>query len=102
MWGLGADNRDMRARAVWAAAIAACALVGSGLATSASAFPKLSDSTLVITAYDSSSPGWLIVDEVTLKCDPAGGSHVSAEDACGTLHSVDGRFEDLDPLLIAC
>jgi hypothetical protein len=57
---------------------------------------------LVITAYDSTSPGWLIVNEVTLKCDPAGGSHVSAEDACATLSSVDGHIEDLDPLLIAC
>ena len=67
---LGADKRGMRARSVWAAAVAAIALVGSGLVTSASAFPRMSESTLVITAYDSTSPGWLIVNEVTLKCEP--------------------------------
>lgn len=41
-------------------------------------------------------------DKVTLKCDPAGGSHPDPEAACASLADVDGEFVDLPSTGEAC
>lgn len=90
----------MRARTLCAAAVTAGALAICGLFGSASALPEPSESTLVITAYDST--GLSVVKEMTLKCNPTGGSHIDAHGACAALEEADGEFTSLRPLEIAC
>ena len=97
-----ADNHGMRLMSVCATALSAGAIVLCGSYAPVGATEQPSESNLVITAYDSSGFVAQLIDEVVLKCEPAGGSHVAAEDACATLDLVDGDFEGLEPQPIAC
>ena len=92
----------MRLTSVCATALSAGAIVLCGSYPPVGATEQPSESNLVITAYDSSGFIAELIDEVVLKCEPAGGSHLDAVDACATLDSVDGDFEALRPQPIAC
>ncbi|WP_175541417.1 SSI family serine proteinase inhibitor [Streptomyces aidingensis] len=80
-------------------AVAALALGGIGAPTAAAATPEpppASELTLRLEAL--SGPGFLNRDlprEVVLECEPAGGSHPAAQDACRSLLRVGGQFERL-------
>jgi len=97
-----ADNHDMRLMSVCATALSAGAIVLCGTSAPVGATEQPSESTLVITAWDSSGIVAEMIDEVVLKCEPAAGSHVDAEDACAALVSVDGDFAALEPSPVAC
>jgi hypothetical protein len=89
----------MRARTLCTAALTVAAIMVGGSAE-ASALP--SESSLVITAYDSADGDWRVIAEATLKCAPTGGNHLSAEDACDILTEVDGEFEALPTVPVVC
>jgi len=74
------------------AAAAGAALV---LATPAAATGQGSASSLVITAYNGDDTTWPVIREVTLKCEPTGGNHEHAEDACASIESVGGNLDEL-------
>ena len=92
----------MRLKSVCATALSAGVIVLCGLVTPVGATAQPSESTLVITAWDSSGIIAEQIYEVILKCEPAGGTHVDAEEACATLDAVNGDFDALEPLPIAC
>lgn len=92
----------MRPKSVCATALSAGAIVLCGMLTPAAATEQPSESTMVITVWDSSGIIATQINEVVLKCEPAGGNHVDAEAACDTLTSVDGDFDELEPLPDAC
>lgn len=92
----------MRLTSVCATALSAGAIVLCGIFTPVGAVEQPSESTMVITVYDSAGIAPALIDEVVLKCEPAGGSHIDAEDACTTLDSVNGEFEALEPQSEAC
>jgi Subtilisin inhibitor-like len=99
----GADNQGMRARSLCAASVVAGAIALSGAVGPAAAAPARS--TLVITAFDSydpNDPNPPTVAEMTLRCDPPGGSHPDPTRACATLKRVDGDVAALRPLPVAC
>ena len=73
----------------------ALAMGATSLAATAMAGTPASESTLVITAYDALDPQLPVLAEVTLKCEPTGGSHPDAAGACATLEQVDGDFDAL-------
>jgi hypothetical protein len=77
----------------------AAAVVGivSVIATAlpASATEQCPASTLVITAYSGEDTSGPVDATVTLECQPAGGNHAEAEEACASLDAVGG---DLDAL----
>jgi hypothetical protein len=97
-----ADNQGMRLTSVCATALSAGAIVLCGMFVPVGATEQPSESTLVITAWDSSGIVAEQIDEVVLKCAPAAGSHVDAANACAALESVDGDLEALEPLPVAC
>jgi hypothetical protein len=97
-----ADNKIMRLTSVCATALSAGAIVLCGISTPVAATEQPSESTLVITVWDSSGIIAEQIHEVVLKCEPAGGSHVHPEDACATLDTVDGDFDALEPSPTAC
>lgn len=93
----------MRLTSVCATALSAGAIVLCGIFAPAGATTvRPSESNLVITAYDSSGIIASLIGEVVLKCEPAGGTHVDAADACATLAAVDGDFDALTPEPVAC
>jgi hypothetical protein len=96
------DNHGMRLTSVCATALSAGAIVLCGTLAPVGATEQPSESTLVITAWDSSGFVAELIDEVVLKCEPAAGTHIDAADACATLESVDGDFDALEPLPVAC
>src|SRR5882762_8088093 len=87
----------MRTRIAFAA-VALCLTA----TTPAAASTAVSESSLVITVYDTLDPLRPVVREVTLKCGPTGGSHPDAEGACATLTQVDGDFDALLQLGLYC
>lgn len=87
----------MRPKSVCATALSAGAIVLCGMLTPAAASTQPSESTLVITAWDSSGFIAEQIHEVVLKCEPAAGSHVDAANACATLNAVNGDFDALEP-----
>jgi hypothetical protein len=92
----------MRQASVCATALSAGAIVLCGMSTPVAATEQPSESTLVITAWDSSGIIAEQIYEVVLKCDPPGGTHVNAQQACDTLTAVNGDFEALEPSPDAC
>jgi Subtilisin inhibitor-like len=92
----------MRPKSVCATALSAGVIVLCGMLAPAAASEQPSQSTLVITAWDSSGFIAEQIHEVVLKCEPAGGSHVDAATACTTLDDVDGEFDALEPTGEAC
>lgn len=48
------------------------------------------------------APDGTLTREVRLDCDPAGGPHPHADEACAALESADGGFEDLPPARHFC
>ncbi|MFE5208739.1 SSI family serine proteinase inhibitor [Streptomyces sp. NPDC056600] len=54
-------------------------------------------SSLTITKSGSSWSG-LPARQVTLQCEPTGGTHPTAADACAQLLAVDGQFDKLQPV----
>lgn len=83
-------------------ALSAGSIVLCGMSTPVAATEQPSESTLVITAWDSSGIVAEQINEVILKCDPPGGSHTNPQQACDTLNAVNGDFEALEPLPDAC
>jgi hypothetical protein len=90
----------MLATCLVGAATAGALLLAGQFAPAAAVEP--SRSTLVITAYDATDPSEPVIAEMTLKCEPTGGTHPRARRACATLESVDGNFDALEPLNQAC
>jgi hypothetical protein len=83
-------------------AVAAAAVAFTVLSTPAGAAPQGSASSLVITAYNGEDVTWPVMAEVTLKCEPTGGSHTEAEEACGSIESVDGNLDELLDRQLIC
>jgi hypothetical protein len=83
----------MRPSFLAAAAIAVTSVIATALP--ASATEQGSASTLVITAYNGEDTSWPVIKEITLKCEPTGGNHAEAEEACASLDAVDGDFDAL-------
>jgi subtilisin inhibitor-like len=52
-------------------------------------------SSLVITLHDGWNSAGPVLAKVSLRCEPTGGTHVAAEQACTTLTTVNGNFERL-------
>ena len=101
-----ADNQSMRP---WLSCAATSGAIALGLTlclagAPAGAVQQPSESTLVITAYDGTigAFGGELIAEVTLKCDPTGGSHIDAEATCATLDGVNGDLDALPPLDQLC
>ena len=92
----------MRLTSVCATALSAGAIVLCGISTPVAATEQPSESTLVITVWDSSGIIAKQIHEVVLTCAPAGGSHPHPEEACATLDTVDGDFDALEPSPTAC
>lgn len=61
----------------------------------AAAATKQPKSSLVLSVYEGIGDTGPMIGEVTLKCDPPGGTHSAAEDACAALDAVDGNFRRL-------
>jgi hypothetical protein len=82
----------------------ATAVLGLTAATAlpASATEQSSEASLVITAYNGEDTSWPVIKEITLKCEPTGGNHVHAEDACASLDAVDGDFDALPDRQLLC
>jgi hypothetical protein len=77
------------------------ALTGSVVPASAAA-PK---SALVITAYDNydaAAANPAVIAEMTLQCDPAGGTHPQPTRACAALRKVNGNLAALRSKRVAC
>jgi hypothetical protein len=72
------------------------------LGTPAVAGEQASASSLVITAYNGEDTSWPVVKEVTLKCEPTGGSHTEAEEACASIESVGGNLDELMDRQLIC
>jgi hypothetical protein len=81
---------------------AAAAFVTAILCIPAAATEAGSASSLVITAYDGEDTSWPVGSEVTLKCEPTGGSHTEAEDACASLTEADGDLDALPDRELIC
>jgi hypothetical protein len=90
-----ADNQDMRPSSVRAAAAVAGVLALGCVMAPAGAAEQQSESSLVLTMYEGTAGTGPVIAEVTLKCDPTGGSHTTADDACATVDAVDGDFDAL-------
>jgi hypothetical protein len=84
---------------IWFATLIVAAL--SLTAGPAAASTSASESGLVITAY-TYDPVQPVTTEVSLRCEPTGGTHPDAEAACATLEQVDGDFDALIPLGMFC
>jgi hypothetical protein len=86
------------------AAVCGLALAGSAVpavAASVSDIRPATDLTLVLHAGQSAAGP--VLTEVTLICDPAGGTHPRARAACESLNKVDGDFAKLPPVAgVAC
>lgn len=85
---------------LFGAAAAAVALIVLGIPAGATG--QGSASSLVITAYNGEDTSWPVVKEVTLKCEPTGGSHAEAEDACASIESVGGNLDELLDRQLIC
>jgi hypothetical protein len=88
----------MRRLFMSAAAVAAGAIAMCGMSTPAGAVEQVSASSLVITAYGGTSTADAMYEELTLQCDPAGGTHPDKDNVCAKLHEVDGNIDRLTPL----
>lgn len=82
-------------RAVTAAAALAALATGAHPAIAATDGPT--SLTLSVASADGAAPRG-----VTLDCDPAGGAHPHAQDACDALDQADGGFERLAPTRQLC
>ncbi|GIG63754.1 SSI family serine proteinase inhibitor [Phytomonospora endophytica] len=80
----------MRVHTVVALSACFAAAFAAGSATSAAARPSES-AALVLTTEGSS--GTAVAE---LRCEPTGGTHAQAPEACSVLAGVDGDFDDLD------
>ena len=80
----------MRVHTVVALSACFAAAFAAGSATSAAARPAES-SALVLTTAGSS--GAAVAE---LRCEPTGGTHAQADEACRVLAGVDGRFDALE------
>lgn len=83
-------------------ALAAAAVATVALCTPAIAGEQASASSLVITAYNGEDSSWPVLAEVTLKCEPTGGSHTEAEEACASVESVGGNLDELMDRELIC
>lgn len=92
--------------AVRCAAVAAvCGLALAGFAAPAAAsVPGLRPATdLTLALHAGQSAAGPMLAEVTLRCDPASGTHPRARAACESLREVDGDFAELPPVAgVAC
>ncbi|MEU9577167.1 SSI family serine proteinase inhibitor [Streptomyces chilikensis] len=75
----------------------------AGPASAPSAVPAGASSLTSLTITKTGT-GWggPLYKQVTLECEPTGGTHPTAEDACGRLVAVDGQFDKLPLLGPAC
>jgi hypothetical protein len=83
-----------------AAVVAMCglALAGSAVPAVAASLPGIRPATdLTLALHGGESAAGPVLAEVTLTCDPAGGTHPHARAACASLNKVDGNFAELPP-----
>lgn len=83
-------------------AVAAGVTAALVLPIPAGAATELSGASLVLTLYDGTDTFSPVLAEVTVKCDPTGGTHADAEGACETLEDVDGDLSALESLGLFC
>ncbi|MEV0644734.1 SSI family serine proteinase inhibitor [Phytomonospora sp. NPDC050363] len=81
----------MRVHTVVALSACFAAAFAAGSATSATARSSEEAASLVLTVSGSAS-----TTEATLSCEPTGGTHVQAAEACRALIGVGGEFGALD------
>ncbi|MEU3555163.1 SSI family serine proteinase inhibitor [Streptomyces fragilis] len=79
-----------------AGSVVPAAAAGPGPASSGASAGAVALSNLTITK---TGPSWAgsLNKQVTLQCEPTGGTHPTAADACGKLLAVDGQFDKLQP-----
>jgi len=80
----------MRVHTVVALSACFAAAFAAGSATSAAAGPAEAAALVLTTSGASGSA------EAELRCEPTGGTHAQAADACALLVSVDGDFDALE------
>jgi hypothetical protein len=76
-----------------AGSVTPAAAAGSASPPSGASADAYSPTNLTITKTST----WDVASnkQVTLRCEPTGGTHPTAEDACGKLIAVDGQFDKL-------
>ncbi|MGY0234821.1 SSI family serine proteinase inhibitor [Longispora urticae] len=87
-----------------------CVVLAAGCALLAPTAPAQADTTTLPAPADSGAAALVLTvtpqegpaSEVTLTCDPAGGTHPAAEDACAKLAAAGGNFLRLQPTNEAC
>lgn len=89
------------------AAVCGLALAGSAVpavaAVAASVLGIRPVADLTLALHDGESAAGPVLAEVTLMCDPAGGTHPHAGAACESLDRVDGNVAELPPVAgVAC
>jgi hypothetical protein len=78
------------------ALLAAAALLSVAFTSAAAADPA--GSTVTLTVHSNEG----LVDTVRLYCDPAGGSHPTAAEACAELDAAGGDFAELEEQAVSC
>jgi hypothetical protein len=91
-------------RSAAVAVVCNLALAGSAVPAVAASVPGIRPVTdLTLALHDGESAAGPVLAEVTLMCDPAGGTHPHAAAACESLNKVDGNFAELPPVAeVAC
>jgi hypothetical protein len=83
----------LAAATVTAGSVLPAAAAGQASAPSAASSDASSLTSLTITKVHTYPE--VVSEQVTLRCEPTGGTHPTAEDACGKLLAVDGQFGEL-------
>lgn len=86
-------------RSVVAAAVCGLALAGSAVPAMGAPAPGGAPAThLTLVLHNGENASGAALAEVTLTCDPAGGTHPRPAAACASLQKVDGNFAELPPV----
>lgn len=81
-------------------AVCGLALAGSAVPAMAASAPGIGPATdLALALHEGETTSGAVLAEVTLLCDPAGGTHPRASAACDSLSKVDGNFAELPPVV---